>query len=153
MLITVDEIIKNVIPESNIDHALLKLNVKIAELKYIRKALGATLYNTLLSEYDVQTFTGNNKELLTDYIQPALSYYVVYESLPIIAAEPTSSGFNKNTPVDTLPGTGQDFALLRNQFLSNAEMYIDLMREFACTNSITLAGEGISNKHRPLLYG
>ena len=152
MLIKANEVIAIVFKSKKVDEALIENSIPLAERKYIKKVLGATLYNLLVSENDNQTFTGNNKTLLNDYIQPALAYYVTAEALPSFSAELTANGFNKNVPLGTEPASEADYTRHVSQYLSNAELYINDAKEYMNDNNISYSGKTISNKTLPFIY-
>lgn len=138
------------------DESLLADSIGLAELKYVKKALGAELYEQLLSENQAQNFTGQNQTLLETYLQPLLARYVVYEALPLMKAEIGSQGIQSNRTEYSLPATDADFGLLRSKMLSDAELLLAEMQGYIKTNSAQFplykCPTNISDKTLPYLY-
>ncbi len=156
-LITATEIINLVLPVKNLDTNLLEDSIGLAELKYIKKALGADLYQTLLTENQSQSFTGLNETLLNTYLKPTLARFVVYEALPLIKAEITSNGIQTPEIDYAAPVSDSAFAMLRNKMLSDAGLLMQEMQQYMADNAAQFPTTGcgkqaISDNNLPYLY-
>lgn len=155
-LITAETCINLVIPAKNMDEGLLTDSIGLAELKYVKKALGAAFYEQLLSENQSQTFTGLNQTLLEKYVRPLLARYVIYEALPLMKAEIVSQGIQTHRTEYGLPATDADFGLLRSKMLSDAELLLAETQAYIKANvsqfPLYECPKNISNKTLPYLY-
>jgi hypothetical protein len=156
MLITSSEIIQLVLPNKNLDNALLDDSIPVAELKYIRKIIGKELYNQLIVQQAAQQFTGLNETLLNTYLKPCLARYVVYEAMPLIKAEITSNGLQTPAIEYNLPVSAADFAMLRNKMFSDAELMLhemlDYISEYSSSFPTYTCDNNISGTSLPYLY-
>jgi hypothetical protein len=156
MLTTAKKVIKEALTYKNLDEGLLKDQIPLAQIKYVKKALGEDLYSQIVSENDAQSFTGLNETLLKTYIQPMLARYVIYEALPLIRSEITSNGINIPDPDFSAAATDKSYADVRQKMMSDAELYLDEMREYMNDNTASFplwnCGEDISHSELPYLY-
>ena len=127
--------VRQLVPDTTIDERYIDPEIIPAQLLYIREKLGKTLYNTLINEWDNQSFTGLNKTLIEDYIQPALGWLVLYSALPSIRANITSNGIQSLTIQYGQPSSGDDIGALRNSLYEKGNTYLNLMREYISDNS------------------
>ena len=137
------------------DESLVMNQLSLCEIKYIRRALGVTLYNKLKSEWKNGTLTGVYKELMKTYIQPCLANYVMYESAVFMAAEPTSTGLNRLTGESYETPSIKDKTTTRDKFLKDAEFYLSEGVDYILDNNITeysIENDPSSNNNYPLLY-
>lgn len=156
-LTTANYIIDELIPAKNFDPALIEDSIELAELKYLKKALGQELYELLVQEHTATSYTGQNETLIENYLQPTLARYTVYEALPLIRAELTANGLQATMPTLIAPANEQMYAALRNKMLSDAELLLDEMLSFIKDNaadfpSFTVCVEHVSSKTLPYLY-
>jgi hypothetical protein len=135
MLITSSEIIQLILPNKNFDNALLNDSIPLAELKYLRKAIGKELYNQLAVQQAAQQYTGLNETLISAYLKPCLARYAVYEAMPLIKAEITSNGLQTPSIEYNQPVSDADFAMLRGKMLADAELMLREMLEYIKENS------------------
>lgn len=156
-LITATEVINLVLPAKNLDTNLLEDSIGLAELKYLKKVLGAGLYQALLSENQSQAFTGLHGTLLNNYLKPALARFVVYEALPLMKAEITSNGIQTPEVDYAAPASDGAFAMLRNKMLSDGGLLLQEMQQYMADNAAQFSATGcskdsISENNLPYLY-
>ena len=118
---TATEVIAKAIPNADFDVALLDKRILKAQRKYVRALLSEDYYLEIQEEIATATLTADNTTLLNDYIKPMLAYYVIYEALPSIRNNVTSSGVMENTQEFATQSDRFDYASLRNQVLADAE--------------------------------
>lgn len=155
-LMTVAEVVDITLPTKNLDTALLDNSLPLAELKYIKKALGKDLYDQLMAEKTAGQYTGLNQVLVETYIKPCLARYVVYEALPMIKVDVTSNGLQTLKTDFTIQASDADMGILRNKMLSDAELYLYEMMEYLRINLTFfpkfLYTEEVSGRSLPYLY-
>jgi len=126
---TTAEVITAVIPNADFDPSLLDKRLLKCQRKYLRDLIGEDFYDEILTEFAAGTLTADNLTLLNDYIIPMLSYYLVYESLPDIRTNITSSGVVELSQEFISPSSRGDYASVRNQILADAEDWrVELLR-------------------------
>lgn len=154
MLITVADCNQRL--QRKLENRLLEEPIRIAELKYIKRFLGETFYDTLVNEKDTQSYTGLNKTLLTDYIEPALAYYALHLATIYNKAEMTSNGFQSLVSGGGNQVSDKDYAAQRQHFLSIAELYIEQAEDYLTKNSSSFpnwdCGERIQGATQPYIY-
>ena len=155
-LITAADVITLAIPSKNIDPSLLADSIPLAEVKYIKKAMGHQLYELIVSEFATNTYTGLNQTLLDNYIKPCLARYVVYEALPLMKAEMTSNGIQSLRTDFATPATGTDLGVLRSKLLSDAELYLHEMTQYIIHHQSSFplytCQREVGGKSLPFLY-
>lgn len=63
----------------NMDMKLVEPVIRDCQKLYIKRILGTALYQKLQDEINAATLAGNYKTLMDDYVQPALTRWVMYE--------------------------------------------------------------------------
>jgi len=121
-LITAAEIIS--ITKLSVDYDEDKLNPYIitAQRDYIRPALGTDYYQDLQD-----TFTSlslDDSSLMVNYIQPALAYYTLYESMPINKNPIDNVGVSENDWELGTSAPREDYAYSRNKVSSLADNWL-----------------------------
>ena len=137
------------------DAALVMNQLPLCEIKYIRRALGAPLYNLLKSGQANNTLAGVYKELMKTYIQPCLANYVMYEASPFMAAEPTSAGYTNLTGESYETAPSRAITTTRDKFLKDAELYLEEGIDYILDNNISeysVDKDPTSNNNYPFIY-
>jgi len=57
----------------------LRTFIRPAQDQYVERVLGSNLYRALINAVINSTLSSDQEELLRQYIQPALQYWVIYE--------------------------------------------------------------------------
>lgn len=131
--ITTDYVFKHSIIESNVDADLVtKFILKAQELN-IQEILGSNLYNKLVT--DCPTFTGYYKTLMDNYIQPCLTEWTVYHSLPFLNYHITNKAVSQKSSENSTPSTLDDLKWLLSQVKGSAEFYSERVKDYIKNNS------------------
>lgn len=77
---------------TNVDSALLKNAVRVAQDIALQRLTGTKLYDAIMDQIDANTLTGSYKTLVDKYIQPFLLYAAYYEALESIYMRPRNNG-------------------------------------------------------------
>jgi len=122
-LISSAQVIAQVIPNASFDQSLLDQRILKTQRQYVRPLISEDFYEELQTQVAGGSLTPANETLLENYIQPMLAHYILYEALPSIRNNVTSSGVMDAQSDFAIPSTRSDFAALRNQILSDAEVW------------------------------
>lgn len=68
--------------------------IKTAALMRVRRVLGKDLFADLLTKYNAQTLSADEKDLV-EQIQPVVAWYAASMSLPSLNSQPTNKGQQK----------------------------------------------------------
>lgn len=115
----------------------------VAESRYIRPALGASFMKHLKTKLKANTLTADEKELLTDYIRPALAYAAISEGLPDLNITLTSNGFRTVTFMDgnvsKLNTSDRDLRAFLDRMRANMQSYLADLTAYLEANLATFA--------------
>ncbi|ANS03585.1 hypothetical protein [uncultured Mediterranean phage uvDeep-CGR2-KM21-C345] len=109
------------IPNNDFDPALVEKYIIKAQRKYIRSLLGEDFYEEILTQTAAASLSSDNSGLVTNYIKPCLAYYVIYESLPQIKNNISSSGVMELDHEFANAANRGDYGALRSQILTDAD--------------------------------
>ena len=118
-LITPQKIIDLAFSQSDqiTDDAIKETKIDAAQEQFLRPVLGGALYKTL--------FDGKYNALLTEYIQPALAYYVRYTMIPDLALKLNNSGVQVFGAMHSSAATDKQRAEIRQQAKEDATALLD----------------------------
>lgn len=115
-LITASEAITIAFLDKNFPAAKIKDSlIDIAQEEYIRTAIGEDFYNAI----NVEDPPSQYDDLIGNYLQPALAYFILYLMLPEISMQITGSGINVAQTLTGQSGTDKQREMLRDQALAN----------------------------------
>ena len=101
----------------------------------IRKVLGVTKYNQLISDIESDSVNSNDMVLL-EYIEPVIAYYTLSEVIFATAYK------LKNAPnYQDNPNTDRFEELVRvsKKYANDSQAYEQILREYICDNNIVLS--------------
>ena len=132
-MITAEQII-SLFPNGNYDPALLTTRLGGVYIMYIKPFLGTDFYNELVSQYNSDTLTINNQLFLSDYLQPIIAHYSMYDSLKLANATPTASGLMGSLPEFGRVPSDNDKSLSYNNILASGEAYVKAATDYLNDN-------------------
>ena len=132
-LINASIVISSGLSQANFDEALIDNDFNLIEKKYIRPVLGEDLYDELIADGS-SGWSAANQTLVEDYIQPCLAKYVIYESLPMIRGNITSSGIVVNDPQTSNAASDNVYHNIRSKIISDAEFLKSLLKDYLDDN-------------------
>lgn len=103
--------------------------VKIAQRLYIKPILGDPLLNELQEQVKANDLTPHNKALILE-IAPALSFYSVYQGLPMHWATIQNKGITKLSSENSEALEINDLGQIRRWTLETAEVFADQLRDY-----------------------
>ena len=101
----------------------------------IRKVLGVTKYNQLISDIESGSINSDDR-LLLEYIEPVIAYYTLSEVIFATAYK------LKNAPdYQDNPNTDRFEELVRvsKKYANDSQAYEQILREYICDNNIVLS--------------
>jgi len=128
-MITKALIVKHSFQDKNFKDALIKdYLIKIAQEKHIKPILTIDLYDEIIAQLNTvpQTVSTLNQVLL-DFIEPALAFFVKAEALPDIMTQVTSKGIMLNNTEFSTAVTDKQRADLRATIFDHAHVLAALL--------------------------
>lgn len=141
--------------DENIDIKLLRNSILETQEVRIRSIVGTALYDELKTQITAGTRTALNITLLTDYIAPALKYWVLHDSALILTFKIMNKSIVKRTAENTETIQATDLDRLMDFFKNRAEYYSERITKYLLeeSNSYPLyldAGNGVDTEHPKL---
>lgn len=129
-LITAAEIISLLLPNKNLDPALIEKQIEPTQRKHIRPRVGKTLYETLIGG----SLSSDNQTLVDSYIKKTLANFVMLESLPLIRAQVSNQGVMNNDTEFGKQSSKDEYAYLRQKFDNDGQFEANEMAKYICEN-------------------
>jgi hypothetical protein len=120
-LISCDYLKQNTSIENAVDDALLTPIIEMSQMTHIQTALGTTFYNEIQTQIADNTLTVVNEALVRDYIQPALSKWTEYESVPLLTFSMTNKSLLVRKDDNSDRSSLEELKYFRNSIRDNAE--------------------------------
>ena len=101
LIITIDDISRLSGFDGNIDNDSINPFIFMAQNSEIKRILGVTLYDKIVSDYDSDTLAGNYLLIYNDYIATILAYFTCSFYLQLGVAKVSQNGVYLVTPEKT----------------------------------------------------
>ena len=130
----------------------LRTFIRPAQDVYIARLLGTNLYEALENNIINNTLTSPQIQLLRQYIQPALQYWVIYEYILWSNYKFTNKAVSKQNSDNSNPSDLREVNYLKDSVRSWAEYYNQLTTDWLKDNpnlypEYLAGGMGFSNKY------
>lgn len=132
--VSIDFLYKNTVIEANVDSTILTPIIDKAQLIYIEGVLGTALYNKMKSDVQSGSLSGNYLTLMTEYIQPALADWVVYEAYPQIWSRITNKTVSTSSSDNAIPLSADDVKWVREGVRDSAEYLTQRVSKYLMAN-------------------
>jgi hypothetical protein len=132
--VSADYLYKNTTIESNVDSTILIPIIDKAQLIHTEGALGTALYNKIKTDVQNASLSGNYLTLMTDYIQPALAEWIVYESYPQIWSRITNKTVSTSSSDNAIPLSADDLKYIREGVRDSAEYLTQRLSKYLMAN-------------------
>lgn len=139
--ISPEQLIDNVTITASTDHDVLKKCIYTAQETKIQSLLGSKLYRALKLEAknEIQAspnpLAGKRKELIDDFITPALYQWAYHECTLHLNLRSTDKGVLVQSDLNAQQASASQANALRADIRNKGEFYNNLAIEFICTNS------------------
>jgi len=129
----------------------LRTFIKPAQDIYIQRVLGTTLYEALQNNILNGSLTQDQINLLRQYIQPALQYWVIYEYILWSNYKLTNKAISKQNSDNSNPSDLREVNYLKDNVRNWAEWYNQRITDYLKDNpnefpEYLAGGTGFSNK-------
>lgn len=138
--------------DENVDVKLLRNCILETQEIRIRGIVGTALYDELKTQITAGTRTALNITLLTDYIAPALKYWVLHDAALILTFKIMNKSIVKRTAENTETVQATDLDRLMDFFKNRAEYYSERITKYLLENELSYplysdAGDGVDTEH------
>ena len=121
LFLSVDYLRDNTVINGDVDSTLLEPFILLAQNVHVETITGTSLYNELIAEIVADTLTADNKILIDDYIQPALTQWSLYEALPFVNYKLTNKAISTKNSDNSDPVELNELHYLREAVRNVAE--------------------------------
>ena len=121
LFLSVDYLRDNTVINGDVDSTLLEPFILLAQNVHVETITGTSLYNELIAEIVADTLTADNKILIDDYIQPALTQWSLYEALPFFNYKLTNKAISTKNSDNSDPVELNELHYLREAVRNVAE--------------------------------
>lgn len=129
--VTASEVIQNSFTNQATDTALISDSIlDIAELAHIKPELGLDFYEELKTQNHNSSLTTDNNTLVTDFLKPALCWFVRFEVMNEIQYNTTSAGLVTNISEFSNPVNVEQFNQMKQDTYRKAKVMLDDMIAF-----------------------
>jgi len=128
---------ENTAIDGNVDEKYLNITIADAQRMHILPLLGTALYNEINDGIVAGTTTANNASLLTNYIQDALKYWVLVESLDIATYKITNKAVVKKNSDNSQPIQESETIRLMDRNKEKAEFFSQRLTNYLWANAST----------------
>lgn len=129
--VTASEVIQTSFTNQATDTALISDTIlDIAELAHIKPELGLDFYEELKTQNHNSSLTSDNSTLVTDFLKPALCWFVRFEVMNEIQYNTTSAGLVVNDSDFSSPANVEQFNQMKSDTFRKAKVLLDDMIAF-----------------------
>lgn len=136
LFITPQYLIENSAINSNVEQKILTKCIRTASDKYLMPLIGSQLYEAIVNRISGGTMTaGDYKDLLDDYITPALVDYAVLEYIPFSAVKFRNKGIQRQTSEENSePADMDNLTYLQQSVRDSAQFYSERLIRYLKAN-------------------
>lgn len=121
--------------ENNVDDAKINPLIFKAQDMHIQPILGSDFHNHLQEGIENDTLTQDEKDLINDYIKPALVDWTHYIAITQLANKTTNKTVANEFSQYTINAERASQKDLKNELRDSAEFYTKRLANFLCLNS------------------
>lgn len=137
LMIHPNEIKANNFADENVDDKIIRNSIVLAQNLHILPILGTGLFDQIKDQIEADTLSANNQSLLSDYIQPALEWWAMYELVDPLTYKITNKSIMKKSSENSNPISADEVGNLKNKFKNIAEERTQRLISYLCENSDT----------------
>ena len=127
------------IGESRRTFMKLRPYIHLAEIRYIKVAIGETLFEALKTRISAGANTADDDTLL-EYIYPAAAYYAMYQGAPNLKLDISHEGIRLASTSDGITGlqpADREYHEWRKEIYGHAEYHLAILKKFLDDNTAT----------------
>lgn len=137
LFITAQFIKDNTAIDGNVDEKYLNITIYDAQRIHILPILGTALYNELNTQVLAGSVSAANQTLITDYIQDALKFWIVYEAIDPVHYKITNKGVMTKSSDNSQPIEQLDIIRLMDRNKDRAEHFSQRLTDYLIANTAT----------------
>ena len=135
LFLSVDYLRDNTVINGDVDSELLEPFIMLAQNVHIEAVVGTKLYNSIIADIEADTLTGVDKDLVDNYLQPALVQWSLYEALPFINYKLTNKSIATKNSDNSDPVQLDELHYLRTNVRDVAEYMSERATKFLKNNT------------------
>jgi hypothetical protein len=135
LFLSVDYLRDNTVINGDVDSELLEPFIMLAQNVHIETVVGTKLYNSIIADIEADTLTGVDKDLVDNYLQPALVQWSLYEALPFINYKLTNKSIATKNSDNSDPVQLDELHYLRTNVRDVAEYMSERATKFLKNNT------------------
>ena len=135
LFLSVDYLRDNTVINGDVDSELLEPFIMSAQNVHIETVVGTNLYNSIIADIEADTLTGVDKDLVDNYLQPALVQWSLYEALPFINYKLTNKSIATKNSDNSDPVQLDELHYLRTNVRDVAEYMSERATKFLKNNT------------------
>ena len=137
LMIHPNEIKANNFVDENVDDKYIRNSIVIAMNLHMMPFLGTGLFDEIKGQIENETITAANQSLLSDYIQPALEWWTLYELIEPLTYKISNKSIMKKSSENSSPISQTEVVNLKNKFQNIAEERTQRLISYLCENSVS----------------
>jgi len=132
-MLSVDDMKSITSISDNLEETLLNPFIKTAQLLYIEKILGRSLYEDIITS--ISTGGTIYKTLLEEHIMPCLAYYSLSDAIPFIAMRFEKKGITKSNSDNSENIVNDEMSVLIKRTETSARLYANRLVSYLNENT------------------
>lgn len=129
-----EEKLKSYAIAGNVEPSLILPHLKDAQRIYIESALGTKLYEHLQAEIIANTLSGNDLDLVNDYIQSVLVHFATLQAIPFLAYRIENGNIYSKSSENGVALSREELGDLKDSVKNTAEWYRARLIDYLCDN-------------------
>ena len=129
--------LKSITPlNQNVDESIIRPCIMMAQDKYVLPSLGSGVMGELklqISNGSISAAT-NNLLVLTEFIQPTLAYWALFEMMPHLVFRLQNKGIEKKNSDNSVSPSIEEITFLQDNYKSTASFYSQRLTQFMKEN-------------------
>jgi len=121
----------------NVDDKLLKRTILNVQSFKLIPLLGSPLYDSIVTEIEAASVSGDNDTLIQDYLYPFLIAWIEHEMPTNLLHKYTNKSVSKNSSNNSVPLSKSQWDALKSEKQSEAEWHGERATNFLCENDTT----------------
>ena len=126
----------NTVINANVEFKQLRPTIMAVQDMQIQQAIGSPMFDELKTQAIASTLTAANQTLITDYMQPAIMYWVLADSPLLLSYKFTNKGIISHASDNAANASQNEINFLAKNYKQKAEWYTERMTDYLCANHL-----------------